>query len=107
MYYYTEIRLILIIFESLQVISTKVGGIPEVLPCSMITLSEPNVADLIKKLDKLIGKFKCGKLIDKIEMHEKIKNMYNWHDVAKRTEIVYNSVANNHLPRDLKSKLKR
>lgn len=34
----------------LQVVSTKVGGIPEVLPDSMITLCEPNVSDLLHKL---------------------------------------------------------
>ncbi len=34
----------------LQVVSTRVGGIPEVLPDSMITLSEPNVSDLIDKI---------------------------------------------------------
>jgi len=29
---------------SLQVISTKVGGVPEVLPSDMICMAEPNVS---------------------------------------------------------------
>jgi len=31
------------ISKSLQVVSTKVGGVPEVLPPEMIWLAEPNV----------------------------------------------------------------
>jgi phosphatidylinositol glycan class A protein len=70
-----------------------VGGIPEILPDSMITLCEPSVSDLIDKLNKAILKINSGDRMDPIEMHEKIKKMYNWRDVAKRTEIVYDRVA--------------
>lgn len=38
------IIVIIIVFLSLQVISTRVGGVPEVLPEDMIRLVEPNVA---------------------------------------------------------------
>ncbi len=88
-------------------ISTKVGGIPEVLPDSMITLAEPNVTNLIKKLEILIEKIKSGKVINRMDMHEKIKTMYNWRDVAQRTEIVYDLVMKKESPKDLKSKLAR
>lgn len=37
-------------YFSLQVVSTKVGGIPEVLPEDMIYLSEPTVPSLIKSI---------------------------------------------------------
>jgi phosphatidylinositol N-acetylglucosaminyltransferase subunit A len=73
-------------------VSTKVGGIPEILPDSMMILSEPTVTDLIEKIKFAIKRHKTGDIVDPIEMHEKIKNMYNWRDVAKRTELVYNRI---------------
>ena len=36
-------------FFSLQVVSTRVGGVPEVLPGDMIKLAEPSVAGKLKK----------------------------------------------------------
>ena len=73
-------------------VSTKVGGIPEVLPDSMLVLSKPSVQDLVKKIEFAIHRHQTGNVIDPFEMHEKIKEMYNWRDVAKRTELVYNLV---------------
>ena len=32
---------------SLQVVSTRVGGVPEVLPSDLITLAEPNITGLV------------------------------------------------------------
>lgn len=88
-------------------VSTKVGGIPEILPDSMMTLAEPNVRDLMKNLELAIKKFKSGKIIDPMEMHENVKSMYNWHDVAQRTEVVYDRAMEIPAPTDLKSKLLR
>jgi phosphatidylinositol glycan class A protein len=59
----------------------------------MITLCEPSISDLIEKLEHTIKLVKSGKRMNPIEMHEKIKKMYNWRDVARRTQIVYNQVA--------------
>jgi len=84
-----------------------VGGIPEILPDSMMTLSEPNVRDLMKNLELSIQKFESGNILDPMEMHEKVKSMYNWHDVAQRTEVVYDRVVQTQSPTDLKSKLLR
>lgn len=89
----------------MQVVSTKVGGIPEILPDSMMTLSEPNVTDLMDKLETAIEKFKHGKIINPLEMHESMKNMYNWREVAERTEVVYDLVTKTDSPKDLRSKL--
>ena len=86
-------------------VSTKVGGIPEVLPESMITLSEPNVSDLLINLEKAINNHRSGIRMNSIEMHEKIKKMYSWRDVAKRTEIVYNKVMQKPSPTTLTEKL--
>lgn len=78
----------------MQVVSTKVGGIPEVLPPDLIYLVEPNVNALIEGLDQAISDYKSGKIICPLEVHKRIRSFYNWHDVTKRTEIVYNRVQN-------------
>jgi phosphatidylinositol glycan class A protein len=61
----------------------------------MMILSEPTVTDLIEKIKFAIKRHKTGNIINPIEMHDKIKNMYNWRDVAKRTELVYNGIQSN------------
>ncbi len=78
----------------LQVVSTNVGGIPEVLPESMLILSEPSVSALLAGVDLAIERHGNGKRLDPYQMHLKVKSMYNWHDIAKRTNIVYNKVVN-------------
>ncbi|XP_048233672.1 phosphatidylinositol N-acetylglucosaminyltransferase subunit A isoform X1 [Ricinus communis] len=70
----------------LLTVSTRVGGVPEVLPDDMIVLAEPDPSDMVQAINKAI----C--LLPKIDpkvMHDRMKKLYNWHDVAKRTEIVY------------------
>lgn len=69
------------------------GGIPEILPDEMITLCEPSISDLIEKLEFAIARVRSGNHMDPYKMHNDIKDMYNWRNVAKRTEIVYNRVA--------------
>lgn len=71
----------------LLTVSTRVGGVPEVLPDDMIVLAEPDPGDMVLAIRKAIS------LLPKIDpqvMHERMKKLYTWHDVAKRTEIVYN-----------------
>lgn len=95
----------------LQVVSTKVGGIPEVLPSSLIILTEPTIESVqnglllaIKRLlvcrenkclnsenknsseklkDKVLCPFKCNQVVS---------NLYNWENVTMRTEKVYRRV---------------
>eukprot|EP01112_Ceratiomyxa_fruticulosa_P018781 TRINITY_DN6058_c0_g4_i1.p1 TRINITY_DN6058_c0_g4~~TRINITY_DN6058_c0_g4_i1.p1 ORF type:complete len:465 (-),score=54.59 TRINITY_DN6058_c0_g4_i1:26-1420(-) len=71
----------------LMVVSTKVGGVPEVLPPHMIKLAEPNSEDLAEKLCEAIAMVKT---VDPYKLHQEVKSMYNWDDVAERTETVYN-----------------
>ena len=71
-------------------VSTRVGGVPEVLPPSMIKFAEPNVESLYEALVEAIS---ISRRIVPAEMHERVKNMYHWTDVAKRTEVVYNNIA--------------
>ncbi|XP_052824527.1 phosphatidylinositol N-acetylglucosaminyltransferase subunit A isoform X2 [Octopus bimaculoides] len=76
----------------LQVVSTKVGGVPEVLPDDLIILAEPNVPALVQGLDKAISLHAKGEVCDPFERHQRIKEMYNWRSVAQRTEKVYKNV---------------
>ncbi|XP_058518427.1 phosphatidylinositol N-acetylglucosaminyltransferase subunit A-like [Ochotona princeps] len=77
----------------LQVVSTRVGGIPEVLPEDLIILCEPSVKSLYDGLEKAILQFKSGLLRAPEEIHNLVKTFYAWRDVAERTERVYDQVA--------------
>ncbi|XP_042441990.1 phosphatidylinositol N-acetylglucosaminyltransferase subunit A-like isoform X1 [Zingiber officinale] len=70
----------------LLTVSTRVGGVPEVLPDDMIVLSEPDPGDMVHAIRKAIVMLPS---IDPYAMHQRMKKLYSWHDVAKRTEIVY------------------
>jgi phosphatidylinositol glycan class A protein len=75
----------------LFVVTTRVGGIPEVLPPRMTGFAEPDVDSLVGATSKAIQKLREGKLrTDKF--HDEVKSMYSWQDVAVRTERVYNGI---------------
>lgn len=76
----------------MQVVSTKVGGIPEVLPPDLIYLVEPTVPALIEGLETAIADYKKGNVECPFEIHRRIGLYYNWFNITKRTEIVYNLV---------------
>ena len=74
----------------LVVVSTNVGGIPEVLPDHMIHLSDP-VPDSFTNLvcTAIETQILCEKgPPDVWEMHREVKRMYSWYEVAQRTEKV-------------------
>lgn len=73
----------------LFVVSTKVGGVPEVLPPSMIKFAEPTVTDLVDALTEAVS---ISRRIVPFEMHERVRTMYNWLNVAHRTEVVYDEI---------------
>ena len=103
----------------LQVVSTQVGGVPEVLPPDLIRLAEPTVtgtvlymptcvlnhwlvtrhdttfvsymAALVEGLEDAIKSHRSGECIPHEEIHRQVKNLYTWQNVAKRTEKVYSS----------------
>lgn len=76
----------------LLVVSTNVGGVPEVLPADdMIMLAKPNVPDMVKCVVKAI-KRQSMHPIDPWQMHDRIKRMYSWERVAEETEVVYNKL---------------
>ncbi|XP_037677831.1 phosphatidylinositol N-acetylglucosaminyltransferase subunit A isoform X2 [Choloepus didactylus] len=77
----------------LQVVSTRVGGIPEVLPENLIILCEPSVKSLCEGLEKAIYQLKSGTLPAPENIHNIVKTFYTWRNVAERTEKVYDHVA--------------
>nr|WDD38918.1 phosphatidylinositol N-acetylglucosaminyltransferase subunit A [Fagopyrum tataricum] len=70
----------------LLTVSTRVGGVPEVLPDDMIVLAEPDPGAMVKAIGNAITILPT---IDPQVMHLRMKQLYSWHDVAKRTEAVY------------------
>lgn len=74
----------------LFVVSTDVGGVPEVLPEDMIYLSEPSVPHLVKNLTRAIEE-KIDP-VDPHEFHRRVCQMYSWNRVATETERVYDEV---------------
>lgn len=76
----------------LQVVTTNVGGIPEVLPSDLIWLGEPTVQGLVGALEKAIQDRKLGNVVCPLEAHNRIRKYYQWPDIAKRTEVIYDSL---------------
>ncbi|XP_066561926.1 phosphatidylinositol N-acetylglucosaminyltransferase subunit A [Amia ocellicauda] len=77
----------------LQVVSTRVGGIPEVLPEDLITLCEPTVKSLCEGLETVIARQRAGSVPPPAEIHDRVRTLYTWRNVAERTEKVYDRVA--------------
>lgn len=76
----------------LLVVSTNVGGVPEVLPADeMILLASPNVPDMVRRVIQAIER-QVQTPNDRWQTHEKVKSMYSWERVAVETEKVYEYV---------------
>ncbi|ANB13492.1 Spt14p [Sugiyamaella lignohabitans] len=76
----------------LLVVTTKVGGIPEVLPSHMTVFASPSEDSLVDSTLHAISLIE-NKRIDTYLFHEEIKGMYCWEDVAERTEAVYDHIS--------------
>ncbi|KAF8522661.1 transferase [Gautieria morchelliformis] len=83
----------------LYVVSTRVGGVPEVLPNEMVSFANPEEDDVIRALSEAIAIVSMGNH-DPLVAHRRVKAFYNWPHVAERTEVVYHSVLASE-PRDL------
>ena len=70
----------------LVVVSTRVGGVPEVLPPDMLILADPTPDSLIEAVETALRRVGY---IDRREQHRHIAEMYSWWRVAERTESVY------------------
>ena len=80
---------------NLLVVSTNVGGVPEVLPDRMVYLSKPTCQDLQEKLSVAIQNVPN---VDTRDFHEELKNIYSWEEVARKTVKVYDCVINSEYP---------
>lgn len=99
----------------LYVVSTRVGGVPEVLPQDLIALAEPSLqgifpprlqlcvmpkpksADVVRAITQAVYHIKTGNH-DPIATHERVKDMYTWENVAERTERVYYAAMSRPIP---------
>ncbi|KAJ1967854.1 Phosphatidylinositol N-acetylglucosaminyltransferase GPI3 subunit [Dispira parvispora] len=80
----------------LLVVTTKVGGVPEVLPEYMINFAAPEEDDLVQGISRAIDTFKTRDQhpeLNPMALHQTVKQMYSWMDVAIRTERVYRSIS--------------
>lgn len=76
----------------LLVVTTRVGGIPEVLPPDMTIFASPSVDSLVESTLRAIKVIAEGR-VDTSSFHDQVKAMYSWEDVAIRTEAVYDSIS--------------
>lgn len=73
----------------LLVVTTNVGGTPEILPEDLLYLADPNVLSLYKMLEKAI---RDVPKISPSENNERVSKFYNWRDIAARVEKTYYKV---------------
>lgn len=85
----------------LHIVSTKVGGIPEVLPESLnVILTQPDVTSLVNALNETIerikrfrkGESKSDEITCPFVINQRVSNLYNWSNVSMRTEKIYRKV---------------
>lgn len=74
----------------LFVVSTNVGGVPEVLPPDMVVLADPKIGSLVKGLSTAISEKISS--VDAFEFHRRVREMYSWEKVAIETTRVYDEV---------------
>lgn len=74
----------------LLVVSTRVGGVPEVLPHDMLLLARPDEEHLYAAVERALATLRAGTL-DRAGFHDRVRAMYSWHAVAERTERVYHA----------------
>jgi phosphatidylinositol glycan class A protein len=79
----------------LTVVSTRVGGVPEILPRHMLHLAEPEAKALLDALSEVILAARTSP--HGTHFHDEVARMYSWTDVARRTARVYDALA--HRPR--------
>eukprot|EP00160_Parvularia_atlantis_P004930 Unigene14190_Nuclearia_a/m.42825 Unigene14190_Nuclearia_a/g.42825 ORF Unigene14190_Nuclearia_a/g.42825 Unigene14190_Nuclearia_a/m.42825 type:complete len:470 (-) Unigene14190_Nuclearia_a:47-1456(-) len=70
----------------LLVVSTKVGGVPEVLPQHMIVMAKPDVDELVAAIGQAL--VQVNDVVPE-RFHQEARKMYSWSNVAERTEKVY------------------
>lgn len=87
----------------LCVVSTNVGGVPEVLPPHLIRLADPRADTLSDALSQAIEH--DIPVNEPMKVHNQVKDMYSWYHVAQRTQRVYEISMNTPKP-SLKDRLR-
>ncbi|KAH7104826.1 glycosyltransferase family 4 protein [Auriculariales sp. MPI-PUGE-AT-0066] len=77
----------------LYCVSTRVGGVPEILPPDMISFARPEEDDVVRALGEGIRRVQRG-AHDPHAAHMRIRSFYDWAGVAERTEAVYDAAVN-------------
>jgi phosphatidylinositol N-acetylglucosaminyltransferase subunit A len=90
----------------LLVVSTNVGGVPEVLESDMIVLCDPTVDALVDGLHQAIQRQEGNGRVDPWEAHRRIEKMYSWHRVAVETEQTYDRIIHDK-PKSFMQRLER
>ncbi|WFD49824.1 phosphatidylinositol N-acetylglucosaminyltransferase [Malassezia furfur] len=72
----------------LYVVTTRVGGIPELLPPSMMRLAEPSADAIVRETDAAIAHIRAGRH-DPDAQHHAVAEMYAWAHTVARLERVY------------------
>ncbi|SCV05844.1 LANO_0H16424g1_1 [Lachancea nothofagi CBS 11611] len=76
----------------LLIVTTTVGGIPEVLPKHMTVFADKtSVSSLVDATLRAINLLQENK-VDTSLFHSEVASMYDWTDVAKRTVVVYRNL---------------
>ncbi|KZS97162.1 transferase [Sistotremastrum niveocremeum HHB9708] len=89
----------------LYVVSTKVGGVPEVLPSEMISFALPEEDDVVSAISEAVQIVTDGRH-DPAAAHNRIRTFYNWPRIAARTEKVYSDIQSTE-PIDLITRMQR
>jgi phosphatidylinositol glycan class A protein len=77
----------------LLVVSTNVGGVPEVLPRDMIVLSEPVLTNMVEAVARAAARQShADTAVDPARTHERVRRMYSWRRVAEETVEVYDQI---------------
>ena len=76
-------------------VSTKVGGVPEILPRHLLQFAEPNGTALLACLSGAVSSIRHASRAssEAASFHREISARYSWHDVARRTTRVYEDAA--------------
>ena len=73
----------------LLVVSTRVGGVPEVLPEDLLILADPSPDGVLRAVEAALARLPQA---DPWAAHAAVAGMYSWPSVGQRTETVYRGV---------------
>ena len=79
----------------LLVVTTDVGGVPEVLPPHMAYLAHPDEKSILRQIRKAVMNVKTTKTDN---FYNEVASIYSWRQVAERTERVYDYAMSKQVP---------